>query len=299
MSRAIPHTRRYSTDRTGRKVVDAGSFTRKPPLVMGILNVTPDSFSDGGDFQKPEAALNQALAMVEAGADIIDVGGESTRPGAVAVSVKEELSRTIPVIQQLARRVRAPISIDTAKAEVAEAALKAGASIVNDVTALRGDAPMAEVIAKRGASVILMHMAGNPRTMQRRPRYRNVLQDVAVFLSKAAQRAIAAGIEPRRIWIDPGLGFGKTVEHNRVLMAGIPNLSALGYPVVIGASRKSFIGKILGDVPVGERLVGSLACVGWALRQGAAMVRVHDVRETVDWIRMIQALQKGKNAIRR
>ena len=260
------------------------------PLVMGILNVTPDSFSDGGLFLEAGAAAARAEQMVSEGAALIDIGGESTRPGAAKVPLDEELRRTIPVIRRLAKAVRVPLSIDTAKAEVAERALDAGASIVNDVTALRGDPLMASVIARHQASVILMHMQGSPRTMQRAPRYRDVLGEIRRFLSRAIARAVEAGINRRRILIDPGLGFGKTVTHNLILMRRLERFVSLGVPVVIGASRKSFIGKTLA-ADTDDRLAGSLACAAMAWSSGIDMIRVHDVKPTVQLLTMLEAIR--------
>ena len=266
--------------------------------VMGILNVTPDSFSDGGRFLKPERAVRRGLEMVEEGADVIDVGGESTRPGAARVSAEEELRRVLPVIERLAAAVRIPISIDTSKAAVAARALEAGASIINDVTALRGDPKMSSVAARAGAAVILMHMAGTPQTMQRRPRYRDVVAEIAAFLSQAAERAQQAGIARSRIFIDPGLGFGKTASHNLQLMRALQHFVALGFPVVVGPSRKSFIGQTL-DAEVDERLPGTLACVAQAHASGVQVVRVHDVKPTVQLIRMLEAIEAGQKTTRR
>jgi dihydropteroate synthase len=261
------------------------------PLVMGILNVTPDSFSDGGRYRDPEAAIARAVAMARQGAELIDVGGVSTRPGAADVPLAEELRRVIPVVKRLAQRLRIPVSIDTSRAEVAAKALEAGGSIINDVSALRADPAMASVVARNGAAVILMHMRGTPRTMQQRPRYRDVVGEVADFLAGRAAQAQAAGIERARILIDPGIGFGKTPQHNLQLMAGLRRFVALGLPVVVGASRKSFIGRTL-DAEVGERLAGSLACAAWAQWAGAQVVRVHDVRETVQLVRMLEAIER-------
>ena len=259
------------------------------PLVMGVLNVTPDSFSDGGAFAGTEAAVARGLRLEQEGADLIDLGGESTRPGARAVPVEEELRRVLPVIERLARRVRVPLSIDTSKAEVAEQALAAGASIINDVTALRGDARMAMVAARGKAAVILMHMRGTPRTMQRRPRYRNVVEDVRRFLCDAAAEAQRAGIDRARIMVDPGLGFGKTLRHNLALLSSLERLVACGFPVVLGPSRKSFIGDVL-KADVQERLAGTLACIAHARGKGVAIVRVHDVKPAVDLVKMLEAM---------
>ena len=256
---------------------------------MGILNVTPDSFSDGGAYLTPEAAIRRGLQLAEEGADLIDVGGESTRPGAAPVALAEELRRTLPVIRRLAKRVQIPLSIDTSKAEVALRAVDAGASIVNDVTALRGDPGMAAVIARSRAAVVLMHMRGAPRTMQRRPRYQDVVSEVASFLRGAARQAQAAGVPASRILLDPGLGFGKTAAHNVSLMGSLDRLVGLGFPVVLGPSRKSFIGKTLGAA-LEERLAGTLACVALAWHAGLLVVRVHDVKETVRFFRMAAAI---------
>ena len=256
---------------------------------MGILNVTPDSFSDGGCYVTPANAIRHAEQLAADGADVIDVGGESTRPGAAPVSVEEEVRRVLPVIRALARRLRVPISIDTSKAEVARRAIEAGAAMVNDVTALRGDPRMATVIAQAGVPVILMHMRGTPQTMQRRARYRDVVEDVKAFFAEAIQRAHAAGIASHKILIDPGLGFGKTLTHNLLLLQRLNELTALGWPVVFGPSRKSFIGQVQ-DAPIEERLAGTLACVGAAMRHGVQMVRVHDVKETVQFVTMWKAI---------
>ncbi len=260
-----------------------------PPLIMGILNVTPDSFSDGGRFFNQAAAIRQGQMFVEAGADLLDIGGESTRPGARPVSLSEELKRTIPVISGLARSVRVPLSIDTTKAEVARQALQAGASLVNDVSALSADREMARVAAKAKCGVILMHMQGSPRTMQKRPRYRDVGREVLRFLEQAARKAQLAGIARKRIMIDPGFGFGKTLDHNVTLMRSLRTFVRTQYPVVIGPSRKSFIGKLTG-AQVEDRLPGTLACVARAWLDGVAIVRVHDVAQTKQFLRLLAAI---------
>ena len=288
-SRAIPYPRLVIPCARGRLVY------RGRPLVMGVLNVTPDSFSDGGVFQDPDAALRRAVQMVEQGADLIDVGGESTRPGSRGVSLAEELRRVIPVIERLAGAVRVPLSIDTSKADVASRALAAGASVVNDVTALQGDPEMAQVVARSKAAIILMHMRGAPRTMQEHPRYRDVVSEVTAFLVRAAARAREAGIERSRIFLDPGLGFGKTAIHSLQLMRALPQLLRCGFPVVLGPSRKSFIGKTLG-VEVQDRLAGTLACVAWAQCHGVQVVRVHDVQPAVHMVRMLEAIALGHDA---
>jgi len=247
-------------------------------LIMGILNVTPDSFSDGGRFLSPDAAVKRALIMEKEGADIIDVGGESSRPGAEPVPVEEELRRVIPVLERLRGKLRIPISIDTTKAEVAEAALRAGASIVNDISALRFDPAMASVVAEFGAGLVLMHMLGTPKTMQQDPHYEDVVREVREFLAERALYAQSQGIPREAIAVDPGIGFGKTVEHNLELLRRLPELVELGFPVLVGPSRKSFIGAILG-LGVEERLEGTLAACAVAVVRGADILRVHDVRE--------------------
>lgn len=258
---------------------------------MGILNVTPDSFSDGGRWLRPADALRHAEQMAADGAELIDVGGESTRPGAQSVSLEDELDRVIPVIRALAKRVRVALSIDTSKAEVARQALEAGAVIVNDVTALSGDPGMATVVSRAGARVILMHMRGTPRTMQRRPRYRDVVEDVTAELRRAVDRATASGIRPSRILVDPGLGFGKTAAHNLRLLRELNRLSALNRPIVVGPSRKSFIGRLTGAEP-SDRLPGTLACIAQAALGGASIVRVHDVKAVRQFLTVWGALQR-------
>jgi len=247
-------------------------------LIMGILNVTPDSFSNGGRFLSPDAAVKRALIMEKEGADIIDVGGESSRPGAEPVPVEEELRRVIPVLERLRGKLRIPISIDTTKAEVAEAALRAGASIVNDISALRFDPAMASVVAEFGAGLVLMHMLGTPKTMQQDPHYEDVVREVREFLAERALYAQSQGIPREAIAVDPGIGFGKTVEHNLELLRRLPELVELGFPVLVGPSRKSFIGAILG-LGVEERLEGTLVACAVAVVRGADILRVHDVRE--------------------
>jgi dihydropteroate synthase len=245
--------------------------------LMGVVNVTPDSFSDGGLYLDPEVAIAHGEELVAAGAGILDIGGESTRPGAEEVAAEEELRRVEPVVAGLAGG-GAAISVDTSKRAVAEAALDAGAEIVNDVTALRGDAEMAALCADRGATVVLMHMLGSPRTMQRDPSYDDVVAEVKSFLSGRVEAALAAGIAEERIWLDPGIGFGKTAEHNLELLRRLAELRELGRPLVIGTSRKSFIGRLDGS-DAGERLGGTISSSVLAAAEGAEVLRVHDVAE--------------------
>ena len=265
------------------------------PIVMGVLNVTPDSFSDGGAFVDPERAEVQARKLVESGASIVDVGGESTRPGSKPVTVREELRRVVPVLEEIAPICSSPgvvISIDTTKADVAECALRLGATMVNDVSALRFDNRMAEVIKTSEALVCLMHMRGTPGSMQDDPRYTDVVNEVCVFFEERIGFAIQRGISPERICIDPGIGFGKTVEHNLQLIRNIGQIAALGYPVVIGASRKSFLGRFLGDPMAGKgSLSASLAVAAVAYQYGARIFRVHDVREHVEALRVVSGVR--------
>jgi dihydropteroate synthase len=248
---------------------------------MGVVNVTPDSFSDGGLYFDPEAAIAHARVLAVEGADILDVGGESTRPGAEGVAAEVELERTLPVVEALAGPGGAgtPVSIDTSKAEVARAALDAGAAIVNDVTALRGDSELAALCAERDCRLVLMHMQGSPRTMQASPSYGDVVDDVRAFLAERIDAAVSAGVAEDRIWVDPGLGFGKTVEHNLELLRRLGELRALGRPIVVGSSRKRFLGSLTGR-DVDERLGGTVASNVLALAAGAEVFRVHDVLAT-------------------
>jgi dihydropteroate synthase len=254
-----------------------------PFRLMGVVNVTPDSFSDGGRFLAPEGAIAHGLELVGEGADILDVGGESTRPGAEPVAASEELRRVMPVVEGLAAAA-AQISIDTSKAAVARAALEAGASLVNDVTALRGDPEMVGVIADSGARCCLMHMLGEPRTMQLQPHYGDVVDDVKAFLSERLAFAVREGVAEERVLLDPGIGFGKTVEHNLQLLRRLDELAALGRPLLVGTSRKSFLGRVIADaagasepVDVASRLPGTLATCVLAYERGARFFRVHDV----------------------
>jgi dihydropteroate synthase len=270
------------------------------PLVMGILNVTADSFSDGGRFLERDAALRRGLALAEAGADIVDIGGESTRPGALPVALDVEWERVIPVVRGLAEafggRAGAPVlSVDTRKAAVAEAALAAGAHIVNDVTALTGDAAMPGVVARYGAGVVLMHMRGEPATMQQEPRYGDVTREVTDFLRDRMEALERAGVARETMALDPGIGFGKTAAHNLALLNGLPALTVLGRPVLVGVSRKRFIGELTGR-EVGDRLAGSLAAMVFAVLRGAAVVRVHDVKESVDAVSVVAGLREAGRA---
>lgn len=262
----------------------------KQPLIMGILNLTPDSFSDGGHYPTPETAIQRALDMLAQGADIIDIGGESTRPGAEPVSAEQETARVLPVIRELARNSKAVISVDTCKSSVAEAALAAGAHIINDVTGLTHDPEMAEVVRRYGAGLVIMHMQGTPRTMQLNPSYQNVARDVSDFLVRQIGVAREKGISIEQVVVDPGIGFGKTLEHNLDLLRNISLIAkACERPVLIGVSRKRFIGTITGREP-GDRLAGSLAAMAFAIKQGAHIIRVHDVKESCDVGRMMATL---------
>jgi dihydropteroate synthase len=260
------------------------------PRIMGVLNRTPDSFSDGGRFAGFDAALIQARKMLTEGADIVDVGGESTRPGAAEVSVEEELSRVIPLIERLAGDLGALISVDTSKPEVMRAAVAAGAAMINDVYALRRPQAL-ETAATSGAALCLMHMQGEPRTMQKEPRYGDVTEEVKEFLQDREQAVLAAGISPDRIVLDPGFGFGKNLEHNLTLLRRLPELAALGYPLLVGLSRKSMIGTLLGGKPADERVQGSVAAAVIAVQNGASIVRVHDVAPTVEALKIAMALK--------
>lgn len=263
---------------------------------MGILNVTPDSFSDGGQYNRPELALQQALRMIDEGADIIDIGGESTRPGADAVSVDEELERVIPVIESLRKDSDVVISIDTSKAAVMREAVHAGASMINDVAALAGEGAI-EMAAAAGVPVCLMHMQGEPRTMQQSPEYpRGVVQEVIEYLLQRVEVAERAGISRDNLVIDPGFGFGKTLQHNFQLLEGLAELQSIGLPVLVGMSRKSMIGNLLG-VGLEERLVGSLAVAVLAMERGASIFRVHDVAETRQALMVVSACQDQGNPV--
>ena len=264
----------------------------RPALVMGIVNVTPDSFSDGGKFFSASAAVEHGLKLIEQGADILDIGGESTRPNAVPVGEAEELRRVIPVIERLAAIAKIPLSIDTTKPGVARAALQAGASLVNDVAANRTDDAMWRVVAEAGAGYVCMHMRGTPQTMQGDPAYADVVRAVGDFFSERLERMSGCGLRREQIILDAGIGFGKTPEHNLQLLGGLEHFRGFGRPLLVGASRKSFIGKLLGETA--DRLPASLACACLAVVAGAQIIRAHDVAETVQAVRLTEALMACK-----
>jgi dihydropteroate synthase len=268
----------------GDKVVDLS----KRGMIMGILNVTPDSFSDGNEFFDCDTAVKRGIQMESEGADIIDVGGESTRPGAEPVSVRQELRRVLPVIEKLRANSDIPISIDTSKSEVASAALDAGASIINEVTAGRGDEKMLPLAAKRKAAVVLMHMQGEPRTMQKNPQYDDVVREVADFFRQQYSRALECGVDPMRLAFDPGIGFGKTLEHNLSLLKDLERLRVHDRPLMVGVSRKSFLGKLIGSNEMRDRTVPTVAMTAILRARGADVLRVHDVKENVAALRTVE-----------
>jgi dihydropteroate synthase len=263
--------------------------------LMGVVNVTPDSFSDGGLYLEPEAAIAHGAELADEGADILDVGGESTRPGAEEVSVSVEVGRTEPVVADLAA-LGHTVSIDTSKRAVAEAALDAGAAIVNDVTAMRSDPEIGALCADRGAELVLMHMQGNPRTMQDEPTYDDVVDDVRRFLAERIEAALAAGVAEERIWVDPGIGFGKTLEHNLELLRRLDRIATIGFPVVIGTSRKSFLGRLTGREDPHDRVAATVATTVLALERGASVFRVHDVAPTRDALAVATATLRADGA---
>jgi dihydropteroate synthase len=271
----------------GDNVVDLS----KRGMIMGVLNVTPDSFSDGGEFLSAAAAIERGLQIADEGADIIDVGGESTRPGAEPVSAKEELKRVVPVIEKLRAKIDIMISIDTSKLEVANAALDAGASIINDVTAGRGDEEMLPLVATRKAALVLMHMQGEPRMMQKNPSYSDVVGEVADFFRQQYARAIECGVDPMRLAFDPGIGFGKTLEHNVTLLRNLDQLRVHNRPLAVGVSRKSFLGKLVGSNELSERLPATIALTSILRRRGADVLRVHDVKENVAALRITEKME--------
>ena len=261
--------------------------------IMGIINVTPDSFSDGGKYANVEAAVMRAKQMVADGADIIDIGGESSRPGAEPITANEECRRVIPVVQAVAEQFQIPISVDTYKAKVAREALSAGACVINDITALHGDPNMCQIIADAQAGVILMHMQGVPATMQKAPTYQNVVTEVHAWLTEVASQAVDRGIDSSRIMIDPGIGFGKTFDHNLEILRHLMQFRGIGYPMLVGVSRKKFIGRIL-DLPVHQREEGTAATVAWSIINGANVVRVHDVAKMKQVAQVIDTICRTK-----
>ncbi len=268
-----------------RKSMDLSSRTH----IMGVLNVTPDSFSDGGKFLRKDEAVRQGMKMAEEGADIIDVGGQSTRPGSEPISPQQELSRVIPVIESLSEKIDVPISIDTYKAEVAREALSSGAEMINDISALRFDSRMRRIASEHKVPVVLMHIKGTPKNMQENPWYDDVIGEIIGYLKESIRIATDAGIDRKKIMIDPGIGFGKRLQDNLNILKNLKKFSILGCPILIGCSRKSFIGKIL-DLPVEERLEGSLAALAVAVMNGANIVRVHDVKESRRVIKLVDAI---------
>jgi dihydropteroate synthase len=265
------------------------------PLIMGVLNVTPDSFSDGGEFFAPQKAIERGVVMAAEGAHIIDIGGESTRPGSEPVAAEEELRRVILVIEELRQKIDVPISIDTSKAEVARAAIEAGASIVNDITGGRGDARMLPLIADTKSALIIMHMQGTPRTMQIQPRYTDVVAEISDFFRQQYARAIGLSIDPMAIAFDPGVGFGKTLEHNLEVLAQLEQLRVHDRPLVVGVSRKSFLGKLIGSPEIKDRLVPGIALNSILRGRGGDVFRVHDVKENVYALRVSEVVLRGQN----
>ena len=261
--------------------------------IMGIINVTPDSFSDGGKYANVEATVMRAKQMVADGANIIDIGGESSRPGAEPITANEECRRVIPVVQALAEQSQIPISVDTYKAKVAHEALSAGACVINDITALHGDPNMCQIVADAQAGVILMHMQGVPATMQKAPTYQNVVTEVHAWLTEVASQAVDRGIDSSRIMIDPGIGFGKTFDHNLEILRHLMQFRGIGYPMLVGVSRKKFIGRIL-DLPVHQREEGTAATVAWSIINGANVVRVHDVAKMKQVAQVIDTICRTK-----
>jgi len=286
MPRIVSKSPRVWRHRSGEIVLDR-------TLVMGVLNVTPDSFSDGGRYLAPEAAIQRGLEIAEQGASILDVGGESTRPGSASVSAEEEWRRIDPVLRGVVRKIDIPISIDTRKPDVADKALERGATIINDVTGL-SDPRMARLASKAHAGVVVMHMQGDSATMQQAPRYANVAEEVRDFLAARAKAAMAAGIEREAIAVDPGIGFGKTVDHNLDLLRNLDGIVSLGHPVVVGVSRKSFIAHLGGGERMEDRLAGSLAAATLAAARGADLIRAHDVTETVRAMRVADGVLRGR-----
>ncbi len=270
------------------RLLDLAETTR----IVGIVNVTPDSFSDGGRYVDPGAAIDQAMRLVDEGADIVELGGESSRPGATAVPAQEELDRVVPVLRPLRAALAIPLAIDTYKPEVAQVVLDEGADLINDIYGVRGEGGMAEVVARAGAGLVIMHMKGTPREMQIDPYYDDVVGEVLAFLQDRVAFSEDVGVDPEAIIVDPGLGFGKRMEDNLVLLRSLHEFHRLGKPIMVGPSRKSFIGKVL-DLPVEERREGTAACVAAAILQGAAFVRVHDVRPAKRMVTMLDAIRSA------
>lgn len=270
------------------RLLDLAEITR----IVGIVNVTPDSFSDGGRYVDPEAAVDLAMRLVDEGADIVELGGESSRPGATAVEAQEELHRVVPVLRRLRAALAIPLAIDTYKPEVAQAVLDEGADLINDIYGVRGEGRLAEVVARAGAGLVIMHMKGTPREMQISPRYDDVVGEVLAFLQDRVTFSEGVGVDPEAIIVDPGLGFGKRVEDNLALLRGLREFHRLGKPIMVGPSRKSFIGKVL-DLPVGQRHEGTAACIAAAVLQGAAFVRVHEVGPAKRMVTMLDAIRKA------
>ncbi|MDA8090580.1 MAG: dihydropteroate synthase [Nitrospiraceae bacterium] len=262
-------------------------------FIMGILNVTPDSFSDGGLYADPSKAVDHALKMAEAGADIIDIGGESTRPGSLPVYAELEIRRTVPVIEALRKRSSLPVSIDTYRSDVARAALEAGADIINDISGMRFDSEMPGVAARYKAPVVLMHIKGTPGDMQKNPVYEALIPEIIDYLRGSIHIAMEAGVEREKLVIDPGIGFGKTVSHNLEILKNLETFTGLGLPILAGPSRKAFIGNILGGLPANERLEGTLAAISIAVMNGANIVRVHDVRQAVRAVKIADAIKRA------
>ncbi|MBA3060812.1 MAG: dihydropteroate synthase [Nitrospirae bacterium] len=268
-------------------------FSKKTYL-MGILNVTPDSFSDGGRYFDRTLAIKRAYEMVEEGADIIDIGGESTRPGSEPVPLQEEIARTIPVIEEISKKIKVPVSIDTYKAEVAKRALDAGASIVNDISGLRFDPEMPKVVSQYKVPVVIMHIKGTPKNMQANPIYEALIPEIMDYLRESIKLAVASGIAEDKIIIDPGIGFGKTFDHNLEIIKNLHEFTLLEKPLLVGVSRKAFIGKILGDAPASERLEGTAAAVAISILNGANIIRVHDVEEMKKVALVADAVKSGR-----
>jgi dihydropteroate synthase len=260
--------------------------------IVGVLNITPDSFSDGGRFLNRDAAIDQAMRMVDEGADILELGGESTRPGAVPVAADEELQRIVPILRQLRPRLTIPLAVDTYKPEVARVVLEEGAEIINDVYGVRGEGQLAAVVAEQQAGLVIMHMQGTPQDMQIEPRYTDVVDEVVAFLADRVSRAEQLGVDPQSIIVDPGLGFGKRPQDNLILLRHLEKLQCLGKPIMIGPSRKSLVGNIL-KLPVEQRHYGTAACVAAAVLQGAAFVRVHDILPCAQMVRMLDAIKRA------